>query len=74
MLNTRNPFQRLVSAWRDKFVKIHNPQRQAIFLPGIKVFEGPYEILPEFATSFEAFIHLRAASPSDFTHNRHWRR
>ena len=74
VLNTRNPFQRLLSAWRDKFNVNHNPERQSYFLPSIKIFEGPYSIPEDFSSSFEAFIQFRAANPSDFTHNRHWRR
>ncbi|CAG5102357.1 Oidioi.mRNA.OKI2018_I69.chr1.g262.t2.cds [Oikopleura dioica] len=73
VLNTRNPFQRLVSAWRDKFHVKHNPRRQGYFLPSIRVFEGPYEKPEQFSCSFEAFASSRAANPSEFVNNRHWR-
>ncbi|CBY23652.1 unnamed protein product [Oikopleura dioica] len=73
IINTRNPFQRLVSAWRDKFNKNINPRRQGFFLPSIRTFETGYEFDDKYSCSFEAFISYRAANPSEFCNNRHWR-
>ena len=73
MLNTRHPFERLLSAWRDKFLLKHSPKRQGYFLPSIKHFEDTDLIPSGYGASFEAFAQFRAANPSDYVHNRHWR-
>ena len=73
VLNTRHPFERLLSAWRDKFLLKHSPKRQGYFLPSIKHFEDTDLIPSGYGASFEAFAQFRAANPSDYVHNRHWR-
>ena len=73
MLNTRHPFERLLSAWRDKFLLKHSQKRQGYFLPSIKHFEDKDLIPSGYGASFEAFAQFRAANPSDYVHNRHWR-
>jgi hypothetical protein len=63
----------LLSAWHDKFSKKASASRQQSYLDALKVFEQKYEVKDEYVTSFEAFIELIAANPSDYLHNRHWR-
>ena len=63
----------MLSAWRDKFLSIHSPKRQGYFLPSIAHFEDESLIPKGYGSSFEAFAQFRAANPSDYVHNRHWR-
>lgn len=70
VLNGRNPFSRLLSAWRDKFATNASPSRQKIFLPAMDIFDHP---IPDgFVRSFESFIEYLGANPSVFAQNRHW--
>jgi len=72
VLNTRNPFERILSAWRDKFHSSASKQRQEFFKPSIDIFEEG-KIPNEYVSSFPAFVNHLAANPSEFTRNRHWR-
>jgi len=66
VLNTRHPFERLLSAWRDKFLSIHSPKRQGYFLPSISHFEDESLIPKGYGSSFEAFAQFRAANPVSY--------
>ncbi|CAG5083136.1 Oidioi.mRNA.OKI2018_I69.PAR.g10289.t1.cds [Oikopleura dioica] len=72
VLNTRNPFERVLSAWRDKFSSSASESRQDLYKASINVFEE--EPAPDgYVSSFPAFVNHLAANPSEFTRNRHWR-
>jgi hypothetical protein len=74
VLNTRNPFERIVSAWRDKFHSSASTERQEQFKPSIDIFEEAEIPIPSgYVSSFPAFVNHLAANPSEFTRNRHWR-
>ena len=72
VLNTRNPFERVLSAWRDKFSSSASESRQDLYKASIDVFQE--EAAPDgYVSSFPAFVNHLAANPSEFTRNRHWR-
>ena len=74
VLNTRNPFERILSAWRDKFHSSASSERQDQFKPSIDLFEeGEGQIPKGYVSSFPAFVNHLAANPSEFTRNRHWK-
>lgn len=74
VLNTRNPFERILSAWRDKFHSSASAERQEQFKPSIDIFEEAEIPIPNgYVSSFPAFVNHLAANPSEFTRNRHWR-
>ena len=73
VVNARNPFGRLLSAWRDKFSTQASPSRQNIFIPAMDVFKSESDEIPNgFVRSFESFIEYLASNPSVFAQNRHW--
>lgn len=85
VLNARNPFGRILSAWRDKFSTHASPTRQRPFLAAMDVFGVGVSYFYQksltlqnnttpdgFVRSFEAFAEYLASNPSTFVQNRHW--
>lgn len=73
VLNTRNPFERVLSAWRDKFSSSASESRQELYKSSIDLFEEDGSIPDGYVSSFPAFVNHLAANPSEYTRNRHWR-
>jgi hypothetical protein len=73
-LNKRNLFERILSAWRDKFHSSASTERQEQFKPSINIFEEAEIPIPKgYVSSFPAFVNHLAVNPSEFTRNRHWK-
>ena len=75
VVNSRHPFQRLYSAWNDKFSNRSSIDRQNKVLEEIQLFEmNGTEPDPGYTVTFNAFAEFVASVNREAYHNRHWQR
>ena len=75
VVNSRHPFQRLYSAWNDKFSNRSSLDRQNKVLEEIQLFElNGTKPDPGYTVTFNAFAEFVASVNREAYHNRHWQR